>query len=944
MDLMRQLEQITEDDELEDWGYDIDARANSEPEEAPQIQEEDSYRTLDYTKRLQPAPYHANYDHEQNRYQTSSPSYNDINSITMDNTSQYEDSEEKSRRVKPSVSIGNTADTSNIYHFNTHSKNSCISTEVLSNKARSIFRFKNFNKMQSESFKPIYEEQNNCVISSPTGSGKTVLFELAILRLLKFSEDSNSLKILYIAPTKSLCLERERDWSSKFSSYGLSVGALTSDTSFLETEKVKRANIIITTPEKWDLVTRKWSDYSRLFKLIRLLLVDEIHILRDNRGSTLEVVITRMKKICENLRIIALSATVPNIQDVSGWVRLNSHSEQNAVTLVFGDEYRPVKLDKFVLGFKQTMNDFVFDSFLNSKLVEVLRVHSENKPVLIFCPTRNSTISTAKYLSKNLDLHLSSQGVQAPTREKELHELSAIGFSYHHAGLSLSDRLSVEKNFTNGSTKILCSTSTLAVGVNLPAYLVVIKGTKTWNGATFEEYSELDVLQMMGRAGRPQFETQGKAVLMTETERQTHYEKLVKGNEKLESRLHLNLLENIVPEIYLRTVRSVEGALEWLKLTFFYTRFRLNPTAYGEIPYSPGDNLDGRLLRYTESKLRELTDFKLIEVKNDEYQCTQFGNAMTQHYILFDIMKLFVRCSKGLSVSGIIDLVSNAAEFSNIRLKRTEKKLFKELNSSPILKFPLETNKTSNISSNHEKINLLIQFELGGLEYPNGQEMFKLQQSFKQDKFFVFKHAGRLTRCLVDCFLEKKDFISLLNCLKLSRSLNGKCWEDSSIVLRQLEGVGIAAVRRFSNQNVKSFDKVRNLSTSSIEYYLNQRPGFGARVLKDIENLPNLSVETHLVSSKMKQNSIFVGVRININCNMKSKSWHGKLVTVNIVSGLSSGELVDFRRAHLSKLHGARSFYFEFPVYYKNICLMSSITCEEIGTLICMPWVSRAKY
>lgn len=927
MSLMRQLEEIIESDELEDWEDQAPKQAkwqgaqkdNWFNEMATSNRPQNHYLTEGIGER-----------HYNGESQYSKPATNFHGIQSVDYSSQDEETEHR----KSSMSFDNTSDTSNIHHFNTSTNDSRLSTSVLSDKARSIFDFHYFNKMQSNSFKPIYEEDNNCVISSPTGSGKTVLFELAIVRLLNLTNDPNTLKVLYISPTKALCLEREKDWCSKFSSYGLTVGALTSDTSYLETDKVKKANIIITTPEKWDLVTRKWADYSKLFKLIKLLLVDEIHILRDNRGSTLEVVITRMKKICRPLRIIALSATVPNIQDVSGWIKLNSDSGQNAVTLVFGDEYRPVKLEKLVFGYRQTMNDFVFDSFLNNKLVEIIREHSNNKPVLIFCPTRNSTISTAKYLSKNLRVDNRSQS-PATIKEKELKELSMLGFSYHHAGLSLPDRLSVEKNFINGNTKVLCSTSTLAVGVNLPAYLVVIKGTKTWTGAAFEEYSELDILQMMGRAGRPQFETQGKAVLMTDSDKHHQYEKLVKGTEKLESRLHLNLSENMVPEVFLKTVNSVEGALEWLKLTFFYTRFKNNPTAYDEIPYLANGGMDARLLRFVESKLRELTDFKLIEIKNGEYQCTQFGNAMTKHYILFDTMKMFVKCPRGLTVSDIINLVSKSSEFENIRLKRTEKKLFRELNNSPILKYPIKTNnKLSNITSNDEKINLLIQYELGGLEYPNGQEFLRIQQSFKQDKFFVFKHIGRLIRCLVDCFLEKADYVSLLNCLKLSRCLNGKCWEDTSIVLRQLEGVGIAAVRRFSNQNIKSFGEVKNLSSSTIEYYLNQRPGFGAKVLKAIAGLPSLSIETHLESSTVKKGELKAVIRMNINFQMETKSWHGKPVTVNIISGLSTGDLVDFRRAHLNKLSGAKSFTFECSVLYKDTRLISSVSCEEIGKLI----------
>ena len=112
------------------------------------------------------------------------------------------------------------------------------------------------------------------------------------------------------------------------------------------------------------MITRKWKDYSRLFGLIKILLVDEIHILKELRGSTLEVVMTRMKRICIGLRILAISATVANAIDISKWIGLYDESTLPAETLCFGEEFRPVKLSKIVYGYKPTSdNDFQFDIF-----------------------------------------------------------------------------------------------------------------------------------------------------------------------------------------------------------------------------------------------------------------------------------------------------------------------------------------------------------------------------------------------------------------------------------------------------------------------------------------------------------------------------------------------------------------------------------------------------
>lgn len=849
--------------------------------------------------------------------------YQGIKSVSVDNS--YDNVTINDQFTEENISSNIT------YHSN--DSNSTISTSVLSDKGRSIFCFQNFNKMQSKSFAHLYENDFNCVISSPTGSGKTVLFELSILRLLNNYKDTQNIKILYIAPTKALCLEREKDWISKFSSFGLSVGVLTSDTSYLETDKVKQANIIITTPEKWDLMTRKWTDYTKLFEMIKILLIDEIHILKENRGSTLEVVVTRMKKICQNIRIIALSATVPNIQDISKWIKLNSKSPMNAVTLVFGEEFRPIALKKIVYGYKQNANDFMFDSFLNSKLIKILNEQNlNNKPVMIFCPTRNSTISTSKFLMKNYNGLRNLNKLTNSIKEKDLSEMAKLGFAYHHAGLSLGDRNSVENSFKNGSIKILCSTSTLAVGINLPAYLVIIKGTKMWNNISFEEYSELDILQMMGRAGRPQFETEGKAVIMTNSEKQQHYESLIKGNKKLESKLHLNLYENLTSEIFLNTITSLQDALTWLKHTFFYSRYNSNPAAYNEIPYLPNADMDGRLMHYCESKLRELIDFNIIEINNGCYKSTVYGDAMTKHYIMFETMKMFIKCPKKQSISDLLLIISKSKEFQNIRLKRTEKKLFKVLNDLPILKFPVKSNKKSvSIESSCEKIYLLIQYELSGIDYPNDPDLTKLQHSFKQDNFLVFKHVNRLLKCLIDCFIEKKDFISLKSCLFLFRSVNSQGWEDSSASLRQLSSIGLAYIKKFENYNISSFKQIKELELSRLEYYLGLKPGQANKIKSQVESLPNLSIISEFIKYSKSRNNIMAKIKVTINVESKGNRWNGKNLTINVISGLSTGELINFRRAHISKIPGLRSFILDFPLIYKESIFESIISCEEIG-------------
>lgn len=127
---------------------------------------------------------------------------------------------------------------------------------------RSIFKFGVFNAVQSACFDTVFHSDQNVIISAPTGSGKTALFELAIIRLLHHAKESGRVfKCVYVSPTKALCAERCRDWNAKFGTLGIKCCELTGDTAIPNNSvwgDAKKASIIITTAEKWDSLTRTW--------------------------------------------------------------------------------------------------------------------------------------------------------------------------------------------------------------------------------------------------------------------------------------------------------------------------------------------------------------------------------------------------------------------------------------------------------------------------------------------------------------------------------------------------------------------------------------------------------------------------------------------------------------------------------------------------------------
>jgi ATP-dependent DNA helicase HFM1/MER3 len=535
-----------------------------------------------------------------------------------------------------------------------------VPVSTLPDRLRAIFPYPAFNAVQSKCFDVVYKSNDNFVLASPTGSGKTVILELAICRAI-VTNATGQYKVVYQAPTKALCAERQRDWQAKFTPLGLTCAELTGDSDAADVRNVQSANIIITTPEKWDSITRKWKDHEKLMRLVKVFLIDEVHILKEDRGAVLEAVVSRMKSIGTDVRFLALSATVPNFHDVATWLGRNS-SEPHlpALNENFGENFRPVRLRKHVCGYAwSSSNDFGFEKVLDSKLTEVIAKYSQNKPIMIFCTTRASCVNTAKlianwWLSKlGNDRKWDPPRTQTPLLNKDLRDTVSSGVAFHHAGLDLDDRMQVEKGFLSHDINVICCTSTLAVGVNLPCHLVIIKNTVTYTDEGLQEYSDLEMIQMLGRAGRPQFDDTAVAVIMTRQTKVRRYEAMVTGQELLESKLHSNLIDHMNAEIGLGTIRDLVSARKWLKGTFLYVRLKQNPAHYKLEGARSGQEIEEQVDDICFRDIALLQEYNLVS-GDDTFRCTDFGHAMARYYIHFATMKVFMGIQSKATPSEIV--------------------------------------------------------------------------------------------------------------------------------------------------------------------------------------------------------------------------------------------------------------------------------------------------
>eukprot|EP00537_Pseudo-nitzschia_pungens_P006262 CAMPEP_0172376338 /NCGR_PEP_ID=MMETSP1060-20121228/66435_1 /TAXON_ID=37318 /ORGANISM="Pseudo-nitzschia pungens, Strain cf. cingulata" /LENGTH=426 /DNA_ID=CAMNT_0013103831 /DNA_START=115 /DNA_END=1392 /DNA_ORIENTATION=+ len=424
-------------------------------------------------------------------------------------------------------------------------------------------------------FNVLSNSDDNVALSAPTGAGKSTIFEMAVARFLTMdlkaqeqitgpsSVISKARKIVYIAPNKALCEERYKDWSQKLQSMnlGLKVSLITgqdagSKQAMSSFTDLIDGHLIVTTPEKWDSMTRRWNEKFFLFASVKLLLLDEVHLLGDiSRGWCLESVITRMKTIHRaarkldttidyirtssyahtnpeairsNFRIVAVSATLPNISDVADFVEAKE-------AYTFDDSYRPIALTKHVNAMGRVgKNEFRFWSKLVDHVPEIVKRFSHGKQSLIFCHTKKQTQQVMDLLTER---KIGNEGDQTAGRRwnEPVDKMIAHGIACHNAGMSKVERKRIEEAFLNKKIRCLAATSTLAVGVNLPAHLVIIVGTKAYrrtkkgkgSKAGYEDIEVNTLLQMVGRAGRPGLDSTGVAVVLTDHDSKNRIESLM---------------------------------------------------------------------------------------------------------------------------------------------------------------------------------------------------------------------------------------------------------------------------------------------------------------------------------------------------------------------------------------------------------------------------------
>ncbi len=464
----------------------------------------------------------------------------------------------------------------------------------------------------------------NFVVAAPTASGKTLIAEIAMLKAVLWDRK----KAVYIAPMRALVREKYTEFKKEYPylKIAMSIGDLDSLDRWLEDY-----DIILASTEKFDSLIRHGLGW---LESIGCIVVDEVHMLDDHgRGPTLEILVSKLKRMCSGAQILALSATIGNSKELAEWM---------GAELIESD-YRPVLLERGI----ETNGKVAYDTGREEELgssnkIPELRITEDTlgkkKQIIIFYSTKRNAESGAERLSGVVAKSLSESDREfleklsgrvlkvlgRPTLQCEkLAKAILCGVAFHHSGLVNEQREMVEEAFKENRLKAVCSTTTLGLGVNLPAHTVLVRDVVRYGEGTGSEYIGInEVTQLFGRAGRPKYDKEGRALLIARTkgDAQDLYNRYILSDlDPITSKLGVLpvLRTHVLAFVATRFLTSDESILDFMGSTF-----------YG---YQYADQR--QLAKIMEAVLEELMEWQFIEKKGSVYNATRIGHRVSELYI-----------------------------------------------------------------------------------------------------------------------------------------------------------------------------------------------------------------------------------------------------------------------------------------------------------------------
>ena len=488
------------------------------------------------------------------------------------------------------------------------------------------FKFKDFNPVQSELFK-YYDKDINCVVAAATSAGKTTIAEM-------FMADSiaKGKKAIFLSPLKAVSQEKYGDWTDPSHDWSkLNVSIVTGDYQLTEkrVEELNNANVIIMTTEMLDSRTRRITTEKNDWLLKAGTIVqDESHLLcMKGRGDKTESAIMRFTKQNPSCRVVFLSATMPNVDELARWLTsLNKKKSE-----LINSDYRPCQLDIHYEAYNDTGRYQQQESSKIERAIEITQQFRDDKFIVFVHSKKTGNVIYKQLQQMNEDVE------------------------WHNADIDLKTRIKISQDFkTKSGIRVVVATSTLAWGVNLPARRVVVVGVH--RGMT--EVEPLDIKQMVGRSGRVGLDPRGDAHVLLPQSKFTRYKAWCQNIPPIKSTMNdADILAfHIISEIAEGEVWNIQTLMDWYNrsLAAFQNNFL--------------DRIDA------EELINKLIKIQTVEKIGNKYKITPLGRVASLLYFspysiagwYFNFNKIFNSKIDDISISwALANISDNNKEFVN---------------------------------------------------------------------------------------------------------------------------------------------------------------------------------------------------------------------------------------------------------------------------------------
>ncbi|KAH9778128.1 DExH-box ATP-dependent RNA helicase DExH14 [Citrus sinensis] len=660
-------------------------------------------------------------------------------------------------------------------------------TALGNNIYEALYNFSHFNPIQTQIFHILYHTDNNVLLGAPTGSGKTISAELAMLHLFNTQSD---MKVVYIAPLKAIVRERMNDWKDRLvSQLGKEMVEMTGDYT-PDLMALLSADIIISTPEKWD---EPYNSFAGTF-------------------VNLQVIVSRMRYISSQteraVRFIGLSTALAN----AGLIQFASFQNDDLAREMFGLALGEGYPGKFYCPRMNSMNKPAYAAICT---------HSPTKPVLIFVSSRRQTRLTA------LDLIQFAASDETPRQ--------FLGMPEEDLQMVLS--------------QVLVCTSTLAWGVNLPAHLVIIKGTEYYDGKTkrYVDFPITDILQMMGRAGRPQYDQHGKAVILVHEPKKSFYKKVelevfLYEPFPVESSLRDQLHDHFNAEIVSGTIFHKEDAVHYLSWTYLFRRLAINPAYYG-LEDTEAEGLSSYLSRLVQNTFEDLEDSGCVKMTEDSVEPTMLGTIASQYYLSYVTVSMFgSNIGPDTSLEVFLHILSGASEYDELPVRHNEDNHNEAL--SQRVRFAVDNNR---LDDPHVKANLLFQAHFSRLDLPISDYVTDLKS--------VLDQSIRIIQAMIDICANSGWLSSSITCMHLLQMVMQGLWFEQDSAFWMLPCMNNDLLGMLRARGISTVQQLLDIPKENLQ--------------TDLQRFPRIQVKLRLQRRDIDgENSLTLNIRMD-----KMNSW-----------------------------------------------------------------------